>query len=210
MTRVKICGITNYDDGEWAAQCGADAIGFQFAESPRRVTPERAGDILREIEPFATGVGIFVDAEAAEIRRALEISGCAAAQLHGNEPEQLIQALHPYAVIKVIHVRGALDEGDLLRYKRARAILLDTYAPDRAGGTGEQFDPGIAAGLVRKGWRIIVAGGLTPENVGDVVASVRPYGVDVSSGVESEPGRKDHEKVARFVAAVRAADALIG
>lgn len=210
MTRIKICGITSPEDAESAAACGADAIGFVFAESPRRITPERAREVLRLVEPFVTGVGVFVDEPVDSLKRALAASGCAVAQLHGEEPPWYIQAIAPYGVIKAVRVRGELDAAGVAGYKEARAILLDTYSARRAGGTGQRFDPQVAAGLVREGWRVIVAGGLTPENVGDVVAAVRPYGVDVSSGVESAPGKKDHAKVAAFVAAVRTADAAGG
>ncbi len=210
MTRIKICGITNYEDGEWAAQCGADAVGFNFADSPRRIGPRRARDILRRLEPFVTGVGVFVNSPVEEIKRILDMTGCTVAQLHGDEPESFIAELAPRAVVKVVHVKGTLDGDRLAGYKEARAILLDTYVEGRAGGTGQRFEPEVAARLVQEGWRVIMAGGLTPENVREVVSSVRPYGVDVSSGVESAPGKKDHAKVKRFVAAVRAGDRAVG
>jgi phosphoribosylanthranilate isomerase len=206
MTRVKIDGITNVEDAQWAAECGVDAIGFVFAESPRQIEPARARDILRGLGPLVTAVGVFVDRGVEEMRRALEVSGCGVAQLHGGEPPEYIEQLSPYGVIKAFRVAGPLDAEDIGRYKEARAILLDTYVPGRAGGTGRRFDPAVASRLVKEGWRVIVAGGLTPENVSEVVESVRPYAVDVSTGVEKSPGRKDHEKVARFIAAVRAAD----
>jgi len=206
MTRVKICGITNIEDAQWAAQRGADALGFVFAESPRQVAPSRAREILRELGPLVTGVGVFVDRPAEEVKSILAASGCAVAQLHGSEPPEYIDQLAPYAVVKAIRVGAGIDAVDVGRYKEARAILLDTHVEGRAGGTGCRFDLSLARRLVQEGWRVIVAGGLTPENVGEVLASVRPYGVDVSTGVESAPGRKDPEKVARFIAAVRAAD----
>jgi phosphoribosylanthranilate isomerase len=204
MTRVKICGITNIEDARWAAKCGADAIGFVFAESGRRIAPEAAGEIMREMGPFLTGVGVFVDAPVEEVRRALHVSGCTVAQLHGDETQEQIEALAPYPVVKAIRVRGEAAPHVLAQYRAARAILLDTYAEGRMGGTGQRFDLSIASELVSGGWRVIVAGGLTPENVGEVISAVRPYGVDVSTGVEAAPGRKDPDKVARFIAAVRA------
>jgi len=206
MTWIKICGITNIEDARWAVERGAEAIGFVFAESPRRTTPEAAGEIMAELGSSVTGVGVFVEAPVEEVKRALEVSGCRVAQLHGEEGEEYIESLAPCEVIKAIRVGASLDERSTGRYKRARAILLDTYVAGQAGGTGRRFDPAVAARLVQEGWRVIVAGGLTPENVGDVVAAVRPYGVDVSTGVEGAPGRKDREKVAGFIAAVRAAD----
>lgn len=206
MTRIKVCGITNREDAAHCAACGADAIGFVFADSPRRIAPERAREIMCRLEPFVTGVAVFVDRLAEEVRRTLEITGCSVAQLHGSEPPHYIRSLAPYPVIKAVRVRESLDEALVSSYKEARAILLDTHVAGVAGGTGERFDLALARKLVQEGWRVIVAGGLTSDNVGEVVASVRPYGVDVSSGVESAPGRKDPERVAQFIASVRAAD----
>ena len=206
MTRIKICGMTNYEDAEVAAASGADAIGFIFADSPRRVTPEVARDIMRELDPFVTGVGVFVDRPVAEVRATLEQTGCQVAQLSGKEPPSYINELGPYHVVKVIRVAERLDETQVGRYKGVGAILLDTFVAGLAGGTGKRFAPALAVPLVEAGWRVIIAGGLTPDNVDDLVTSVRPYGVDVSGGVESGPGRKDHSKIAEFIAAVRAAD----
>jgi phosphoribosylanthranilate isomerase len=208
-TRVKICGITSIEDARVCVECGADAIGFMFAESPRRVTPEQAREIIRDCGPFMTTVGVFVNAPVEEARRILDMTGCGLAQLHGDESREYLEALSPARSIKAIRVRDQLGESGVSEYAAARAILLDTYVAGKPGGTGRQFDVGLAAELVGAGWRVIVAGGLTPENVGEVVTSARPYGVDVSSGVESAPGRKDPEKVARFMAAVRAADGRV-
>ncbi len=212
MTRIKICGITNLEDAQCAADCGADAIGFVFAESPRRVSPALAGEIMAAVEPFVTGVGVFVNETVEEVRGALQVSGCTVAQLHGDEGEEYLRALAPYAVVKVLRVRsepqvrGRTAVRPYEAYREARAILLDTYVPGQAGGTGQRFDPAIAAEMVKEGWRVVVAGGLTSENVGEMVISIRPYGVDVSSGVESAPGKKDYDKIASFIAAVRAAE----
>ena len=203
MTRIKICGITDTEDARWAEHCGADALGFVFAESPRWIAPEQAGAIMRELGPFITGVGVFVDRPVDDIRRALEVSRCTVAQLHGAEPGDYIEALAPYGVIKAMRVRDKFDATTLTPYGAAKAILLDAYAEGAMGGTGQRFDLSVASELVRVGWRVMVAGGLTPENVGEVISVVRPYGVDVSTGVEREPGRKDPDKVARFIAAVR-------
>jgi len=178
-----------------------------FAESKRRITPEAAGEVMREMGPFLTGVGVFVDAPVEEMRQALQVSGCTVAQLHGDETEEQIGALAPYAVVKAVRVKGGVAPDALQRCRGASAILLDTYAEGAMGGTGQRFDLSIASELVSGGWRVIVAGGLTPENVGEVISAVRPYGVDVSTGVEAAPGRKDPDKVAGFIAAIRAADA---
>lgn len=207
MTRIKICGMTNHADAECAASHGADAIGFIFASSPRQVDPRAARAILAEVGPFVTGVGVFVNAELAAVREALEVTGCSVAQLHGDEAPGFVRALAPYAAVKVLRVRDKLSVETVAPYHLARAILLDAYVPDVPGGTGERFDPRLAGELVRRGWRVIVAGGLTPDNVYDLVTTVGPYGVDVSSGVEAAPGRKDHRKIQDFIAAVHAADA---
>ena len=206
MTRIKICGITNREDAQAAVDAGADAIGFNFAESPRHVTPERAAEITAVVSPFVTCVGIFVDASVSEVRETLRVSGCTVAQLHGAESEEHIRALAPIPAIKVVRVGNSLDTSEFEHYREARAILLDTYVAGQMGGTGRRFDPTLASGLIEDGWRVIMAGGLTPENVGEVVTQVRPHGVDVSSGVEISPGRKDHVKMQQFVAAVRAAE----
>jgi phosphoribosylanthranilate isomerase len=206
VTRIKICGMTNHADAECAASHGADAIGFIFASSPRQVEPPAARAILAEVGPFVTGVGVFVNAELAAVREALSVSGCSVAQLHGDEDAGFVRALAPYAAVKVFRVRDALSIESVLPYQPARAIHLDTYLPGIPGGTGERFDWSTAGDLVQRGWRVIVAGGLTPDNVYDLVTTIRPYGVDVSTGVESAPGRKDHRKIQDFIAAVRAAD----
>ncbi len=207
MTRIKVCGITNREDAEFACRCGVDAIGFVFAESPRQVTPERAREILRGLEPSVVGVGVFVDRPAEDVRRVLEFTGCSVAQLHGEEGPECVEALAPFGVVKVVKVGASGGATEIAPpYRAAKAILLDTLVEGKAGGTGERFDLAAAKEMVKAGYRVIVAGGLTPDNVGEVVRTVRPYGVDVSSGVEAEPGRKDHGKVARFVEAVRAAD----
>jgi phosphoribosylanthranilate isomerase len=206
MTRIKICGITNRDDAEAAVAAGADALGFNFAQSPRRVSAEQAAAIMSDLSPFVAGVGVFVDMPAEQVRETLQVSGCSVAQLHGNEDRAYIEALSPLPVIKAVRIAGSLDDHQLDEYKRARAILLDTYVAGQQGGTGERFDPAIAARLVKAGLRVIVAGGLAPDNVAEVVAQVRPHGVDVSSGVEIRPGRKDHAKMQQFVTAVRAAE----
>jgi phosphoribosylanthranilate isomerase len=206
MTRVKICGITNAEDAACAVESGADALGFVFAPSPREVSPSHARAVLAGVGPYVTGVGVFVNRPAEEVRATLAESGCGVAQLHGDEGPDYVGLLAPYAVVKVLRVRGPVGEEQLAPYRAARAILLDTYSTTAKGGTGQRFEVGFAADLVAKGWRLVIAGGLTPDNVAGVVREVRPFAVDVSSGVESAPGRKDHGKIRDFVAAVRAAD----
>jgi phosphoribosylanthranilate isomerase len=194
--KVKICGITKIEDALKAVEFGADAIGFVFyKDSPRHVSPEIARDIIHSLPPFITTVGVFVNEHPSTIERVLKMTGIDVVQLHGNEsPEVCTLWLR---VIKAIRVREITDIDLLCKYK-VSAYLLDTYSPDTPGGTGQTFDWDIAVEAKRYG-PIILAGGLTPENVMEAVRKVRPYAVDVSSGVESEKGVKDHEKLRRFI-----------
>lgn len=205
MTRVKICGITRSEDALAAAHAGADAIGLVFAPaSPRRVSAAQAAAIVAALPPFVTSVALFVDPLAEQVRAVLEALRPDLLQFHGDEPPDFCAAFGlPY--IKAVRVR---PETDLLqyaaRYAGARGLLLDAYHPDRHGGTGRRFDWDlIPADLPRP---IVLAGGLDPDNVAAAVRQVRPWAVDVSSGVESAKGIKDAGRVARFMREVRNAD----
>jgi len=197
MVRVKICGITRVEDALWAIDHGADAVGFVFyPRSPRHVTPEQARGIVAQLPPFVTTVGLFVDVpSAAEVRRVLDLCGLDVAQLHGNtvRPAELA----PRRAFQVVPVR---DAASLRRLDAAPGgtWLLDAWVPGEHGGTGQRFDWSLAAEVATR-HRIILAGGLTPDNVARAVAQVRPWGVDVSSGVEAAPGIKDPSKVAAFI-----------
>ena len=205
-TRIKICGLTSLADAVCAAEAGADAIGFVFAESPRRMEPKAVRAILAECDQLPPGVGVFVDTPAEEARRVLRASGCAVAQLHGAEPAECIDLTPGRMESSRACACGAgLWRGRSAALRGAQAILLDAYVAGQAGGTGRSFDPECAVGLCQR-WRIVMAGGLNPDTVGEVIRKVRPYGVDVSSGVESAPGKKDHLKMRDFVAAVRAVE----
>lgn len=200
--RVKICGITRVEDGLAAAYAGADAIGLVFAPaSPRRVTLAQAEGVARALPPFISTVALFVNAEAAEVESVLEGLRPDLLQFHGDEtPEYCASFGVPY--IKAVRVRPGLD---LLQfeaaYGTARGLLLDAYHPQRHGGTGERFDWNlIPAGLSKP---VILAGGLTPDNVAQAVRQVRPWAVDVSSGVEASPGIKDAAAIGRFIQEVR-------
>lgn len=205
MTRVKICGITRIEDGLAAAQAGADAIGLVFAPaSPRRVSAEQAAAIVAALPPFVTSVALFVDPPAEQVRAVLEAFRPDLLQFHGDEPPDFCAAFGlPY--LKAVRVR---PETDLLQcavtYADARGLLLDAYHPDSHGGTGRRFDWDlIPAKLPRP---IVLAGGLDPDNVAAAVRQVRPWAVDVSSGVELAKGIKDAGLVTRFVREVRNAD----
>jgi len=207
MTRIKICGITNSDDAIAAVDLGADALGFIFAESPRRVEPRAAAQIISRLPPFVTTVGVFFNQELSAVQSAMSGSGCQVVQLHGEEPEYYVEALAHWPVIKALRVRAAKDIERLAPYGAARAFLLDTYVEGKPGGTGQAFDWNIAAEAHRFKKPVILSGGLSSENVAAALTVVKPHGVDASSSVESAPGKKDREEMCRFVAAVRAFDA---
>jgi phosphoribosylanthranilate isomerase len=194
--RVKICGITNLDDALSAVDAGADALGFVFFEkSPRYITPEKAASIICRLPSFITTAGVFVNETADRRERIIETAGIDVVQLHGDEPTGICSR----RIIRVIRVKSLESLEPLIHYKdKVSAFLLDTYAKDLPGGTGQAFNWDIAVEAKQFG-RIILAGGLTPDNIAGAVRKVRPYGVDVSSGVEAEKGKKDHKKVALFI-----------
>ncbi|MCF8033041.1 MAG: phosphoribosylanthranilate isomerase [Desulfarculaceae bacterium] len=196
MTRVKICGITNREDALAACQAGAHALGFVLAESSRRVSPDQAREIITGLPPLVATVGVFVDAPPREVAELRAYCGLDWVQLHGSESETETASLGP-RVIKALGV-GAGREPDPAAYPGC-ALLLDAYDSSQAGGTGQSFDWSIAQDIARQR-PIILAGGLTPKNVGAAIAQVQPFAVDVSSGVEIEKGKKDHELIASFLA----------
>lgn len=202
-TRVKICGITRPVDALSAAEAGADAVGLVFAESsPRCVSIDQARAICAALPPFVTVVGLFVDAPAERIRAVLGQIPLALLQFHGHEtPEQCRAYGRPY--IKAIHMRASEDPRipmQAQRYGDAAGFLLDTYSPAAAGGTGQVFDwSRVPRDLGRP---LILAGGLTPENVAAAIKQTQPYAVDASSGVEQSKGIKDAAKIAAFLRSV--------
>lgn len=198
-TRIKICGITNLADALAACRLGADALGFVLAPSPRRVSPEAARDIIAQLPPLVSTVGVFVDAPLVEVNELRRFCGLDWVQLHGEEDEDQAASLGR-RVIKALRV-SAERRPDPAAYPGC-ALLLDTYHPQAVGGTGQSFDWGLAQGIARQR-PIILAGGLTPDNVARAIKQVQPFAVDVSSGVEKEKGVKDHERIASFIAQVR-------
>ncbi len=202
MTKVKICGITNPEDGLMAAKLGADALGFVFYEkSPRYLKKEQAREITRELPPFVTRVGLFVNEEESRIKDICEFSFLDAIQLHGDEPPQFCELFEGKKVIKAFRIKNRDDFKAIPRY-RVNAILLDTFSLTEYGGTGKSFNWQLAEEAKKFG-RIILAGGLTPENVGEAIKTVRPYAVDVSSGVESSRGKKDWKRMEEFMKIVK-------
>lgn len=203
MGRVKICGITNIEDAVAAAEYGADAIGFVFQpKSPRAITPETAKNIVSALPPFITTIGVFVNEDKREIERIASYVGLNIVQLHGNEPPDACQLNRK--VIKAIRVKDLTDLEPLKRYN-VSAFLLDTYSPHTMGGTGQIFNWDIAVEAKKFG-RIILAGGLNHENIEEAIKWVRPYGIDVATGVESnKKGEKDHKKLKLFIEKARQA-----
>jgi phosphoribosylanthranilate isomerase len=206
MIKVKICGIQDESAALAAADAGADAIGLIFAPSRRQIDATRARRISEALPPFVSRVGVVVNEPLDRLRQIIEEARLDAVQLHGDEDPQYIAAVREFGVrvIKGVAVAGPLDL-PRLKALRVAAVLLDTHRPGQRGGTGEIFDWSLAAPAAAV-MHVILSGGLTPENVGDGVAAVRPYGVDVSSGVETA-GRKDPAKIRAFVAAARASGA---
>jgi phosphoribosylanthranilate isomerase len=201
QTRVKICGITNLDDAITAVECGADAMGFVFwFKSPRFIEPLEAKRIASEVPPFVTTVGVFVNEPVEGINRLVHSVGLDCVQLHGEEPPEVCRGLEA-KVIKAVRVSAEKDLEGLDRYD-VSAFMLDTFCEGVQGGSGETFDWDIAVKAKRFG-AVILSGGLTPDNVVDAIRHVRPYGVDVSTGVEREPGKKDPEKIRKFIDTVR-------
>lgn len=200
-TRVKVCGITNVADALAVAKAGADAIGFVFYEkSPRNVNVEQAGLILQEIPAFLTSVALFVNAQPAFVKEVIEQTQMDLLQFHGDEtPEYCEQFNRPY--IKAIRMQADTDLVSLaLHFKSARALLLDTYVKGIPGGTGEAFNWDWLADLPADFSKpIILAGGLTPDNVRSAIQQVKPFAVDVSGGVEASPGLKSNDKIQHFI-----------
>ena len=193
---LKVCGITRLTDALHATQHGATALGFVFwPHSPRYVTPERAAEIIAELPATTMAVGVFVNEAVDGIRSVVAKTGISAVQLHGDETADYAEALG-WPVLRSVTVDDA--DATCASWPVDTTFLLDAADPVRRGGTGDTVDWREAADVARA-HRIVLAGGLTPANVGDAIAIVRPFGVDVSSGVEEAPGVKNFDKVARFL-----------
>ena len=201
MTRVKFCGLRHKDDIADAVALGVDALGFVFYEpSSRCVAPEDAATLTRAVPAFLTRVGLFVNENAETIKRIFEIARLNLIQYHGEESPEFCDSVGlPY--IKAFRVQQDMDiRGAMDRYPNASGFLLDAYVKGQPGGTGERFDWGL---IPRSYAPIILAGGLTPDNAKDAIEQVAPWALDVSGGIESKPGRKDPDKMARFMDACR-------
>ena len=199
MLRVKICGLTNLSDARHAVASGADALGFVFADSPRRANADAVKKIMRVVGSSAAGVGVFVDESIDRMLRTAERCGLDILQLHGDEKDSVIRAVQRqgFQVLKAFRVH---NDADLKKADAscANALLFDTSIDGRFGGTGQTFDWEVLRGkTIRRPW--FVSGGLDPKNVTRLLKVLTPYGLDVSSGVESSPGKKDHKRVKEFI-----------
>lgn len=206
MTRVKICGITNIEDALKAQFLGADELGFNFYEnSPRYIAPDMAAEIIAGLSSEIAKVGVFVNASAESILEIVAIAGLDSIQIHGDEEPGFVRHLRSLTdklIIKAMRAKQDLEVDDAVKFD-ANAILIDSYFAGEYGGSGRTFDweiAGAIAGLVEQ---VYLAGGLTPENVSEAIQTVNPYAVDVASGVESSPGKKDPARVEEFIRAVK-------
>jgi phosphoribosylanthranilate isomerase len=202
--KVKMCGITSVGDAEAAVEAGADALGLMFYPgSPRRISLATAQAIERQLPPFIIRVGVFADPAPEDVLSAMHQCGLNLLQFHGQETPEFCGQFG-IMTMKAFRIRDAQSLREIPNYQ-TDAFLLDSYVAGKAGGTGETFNWELAVEAGKFGKPIFLAGGLTPENVADAVRTVRPFGVDVSSGVEQSPGKKDPKKMRDFIAAVRSA-----
>ena len=198
QVKVKICGITNREDAFGALEAGADALGFIFySQSPRHITPKVAGEIIGALPPFIAKVGVFVNASDQEVRQVIERTGIGTLQFHGEEPPEFCRQFRAQT-IKAFRISNVESLQELPAFE-TNAWLLDSCVPGQLGGTGVTFNWELAKQAVSLNRPVILAGGLNPENVIEAVKQVRPYAVDVSSGVELSPGKKDPQKVRDFI-----------
>ena len=215
---VKICGTTNLEDARLAVDAGADALGFIFAPSPRRISPKDARKIISELSPKIEKVGVFVNQSPEIILDTAETAGLTCVQLQGDEGADYVRELAKLigirkvelAIFKGISLKEAINTEPDIEFKECadtiHAMLFDSGSASKRGGTGETFDWSASRWLIRriaKSFKVIVAGGLRPDNVAEAIEMFQPWGVDVVSGVEREPGKKDPQKIKDFMAAVR-------
>jgi len=202
VPRIKVCGITRQTDALYAASLGADAVGFVLAKSPRRVGPQMVREMSLSLPPFVNTVGVVVDMDLEALREMASFLKLDWLQLHGNESPEYCKALD-LKILKAIRVKDRQSIEAMAAYEGCvKGFLLDTYVEGKPGGTGKTFDWSLVKEAKRHG-PIILSGGLTAESVREAIDVARPYGVDVSSGIETAPGIKNHEKLRRFVAEVR-------
>lgn len=205
--KTKICGITTLADAEAAEKSGADALGFNFYKKGKRyIDPERCAEIAEKLSPFTVVFGVFVNEPIAEVVKIVKKCGLNVVQLHGDEDSRYVDELKANIKVKIVKVLRIKDAADIFHMDEYAAdyFLADVYC-EEFGGSGKRIDMEICRKLVATGKKIILAGGLTADNVSEVVSQVRPYGVDTASGVEVAPGIKDNEKVRAFIANAKSA-----
>ena len=202
MTRIKICGITNLEDAVLASDLGVDALGFVFSKSPRKINAEKAEEIISQMPPFLSIVGVFVNESDEIVKHVSRRCKLNVLQFHGDEDPEYLKGFHR-KIIKAFRIKTEADLKTIPNY-HVHTYLLDSRVEGKRGGTGVAFDWNLAVKAKTYG-RIILSGGLTPENVAEAIRVVQPYAVDVSTGVESSPGKKDAGKLKAFVEAVHRA-----
>jgi phosphoribosylanthranilate isomerase len=209
--KVKICGITNWTDARRAVDAGADFLGFNFyLGSPRYIAPGKARQIVRRLPRQVSAVGVFVNESEEKMVEIARAVGLDHLQLHGDEPPAMVRRLsRSFSVIKAVRVRKSLRASQFARFKHAKALLLDGFDANQWGGTGKMFDWRVAK-RVNHRTKIFLAGGITPENVGAAIRAAKPYAIDVCSGVEAKPGKKDAKRLKAFMRAVRGTGKLGG
>jgi phosphoribosylanthranilate isomerase len=201
--RIKICGITRYEDARTAVSLGVDALGFIFfPQSPRYISPFAAKDIIEKLPPFVSKVGVFVNENPHRVVEVIQTAGLDTIQFHGDEPPQYCD-MFPLPVIKAFSVRDGDFNASILSAYKTSAHLLDTWDPERRGGSGNTFDWSAAVDACNISDAVILSGGLNPINIGSAIRTVRPYAVDVNSGVELNPGIKNPYKMREFVSIIR-------
>jgi len=203
VVKVKICGITNLEDALAGLFSGADAVGFVFyKKSPRFITPLKARNISRILPKKILKVGVFVDENEARVKKIARLCKLDMLQFHGDEPPAYCRRFEGYKVIKAFRVRGKIDAVEISRYK-VFGFLFDTFSGSKAGGTGRKFNWNLLPNIAKISGRVFLSGGLTAANVRKAVSKAHPDWVDVSSSLESGPGRKDHQKMQKFIKAVK-------
>ncbi len=206
MIKIKICGITNKEDALWAVNLKVDALGFIFAASSRKVKPEIVQRIIELLPPFISSVGVFVNEDRKKVEEITESCALTTLQFHGQESPSYCEGFKQ-KIVKALRIENKDILEKAVQYKdKVDAYLLDTYSPFAYGGTGKTFDWRIAKEIKEFGLPIILSGGLNPENIREAISEVEPYGVDVSSGIEKRPGKKNLEKLINFVRIVRETD----
>ena len=206
MIKIKICGITNKEDALWAVNLKVDALGFIFADSPRRVEPEIVQGIIELLPPFISSVGVFVNEDREKVKEITESCHLTTLQFHGQESPSYCEGFKQ-KIVKALRIKDKSVLKKAVQYKdKVDAYLLDTYSASKYGGTGKTFDWRIAKEIKKFGLPIILSGGLNPENIREAISEAEPYAVDVSSGVEERPGKKNLKKLINFVRIARETD----